>query len=68
MSAQSGHYIAPGKPTQNGFAESFNGRMRDELLNETQFFILRPARWVDDYDTQRPRSSLRYPSRIRCWT
>jgi hypothetical protein len=42
--------------------------MRDELLNETQFFILRPARWVDDYDTQRPRSSLRYPSRIRCWT
>ena len=29
------HYIAPGKPTQNGFVESFNGRMRDELLNET---------------------------------
>ena len=32
------HYIAPGKPTQNGFVESFNGRVRDELLNETLFF------------------------------
>tara|TARA_R110001592_G_scaffold176589_2_gene416557 strand:+ start:450 stop:683 length:234 start_codon:yes stop_codon:yes gene_type:complete len=31
------HYIAPGKPMQNGFVESFNGRMRDELLNETLF-------------------------------
>ncbi len=29
------HYIAPGKPMQNGFVESFNGRMRDEFLNET---------------------------------
>ncbi len=35
------HYIAPGKPTQNGFVESFNGRMRDELLNETLFFKVR---------------------------
>ena len=34
------HYIAPGKPIQNGFVESFNGRMRDELLNETLFFSL----------------------------
>ena len=34
------HYIAPGKPTQNGFVESFNGRMRDELLNESLFFGL----------------------------
>ena len=34
------HYIAPGKPTQNGFVESFNGRMRDELLNETLFFTI----------------------------
>src|SRR5471030_1547116 len=32
------HFIAPGKPMQNGFCESFNGRMRDELLNETLFF------------------------------
>ena len=31
------HYIAPGKPMQNGFVESFNGRLRDELLNETLF-------------------------------
>lgn len=31
------HYIAPGKPMQNGFVERFNGRLRDELLNETLF-------------------------------
>jgi putative transposase len=36
------HFIAPGKPTQNGFCESFNGRMRDELLSETLFFGPRP--------------------------
>jgi len=40
------HYIAPGKPTQNGFVESFNGRMRDELLNETLFFTIGQARTV----------------------
>ena len=34
------HYIAPGKPTQNAFVESFNGRLRDELLNETLFSSL----------------------------
>jgi putative transposase len=59
------HYIAPGKPTQNGFVESFNGPMRDELLNETLFFTIgqaRPilARWIDDYNNERPHSSLRY--------
>nr|WP_183926618.1 IS3 family transposase [Sphingomonas sp. BK069] len=59
------HYIAPGKPTQNGFVESFNGRMRDELLNETLFFTVRQARsilarWVDDYNNERPHSSLGY--------
>ena len=59
------HYIAPGKPTQNGFVESFNGRMRDELLNETLFLTLGQARdlvagWVDDYNTERPHSSLGY--------
>ncbi|TFZ57400.1 IS3 family transposase [Methylorubrum sp. Q1] len=59
------HYIAPGKPTQNGFVESFNGRMRDELLNETLFFTISHARsilarWVDDYNTERPHSSLGY--------
>ena len=38
------HHIAPGKPMQNGYAESFNGRMRDELLNETLFMSLAHAR------------------------
>ena len=59
------HCIAPGKPTQNGFVDSFNGRMRDELLNETLFFTIGEARailvrWVDDYNTERPHSSLGY--------
>jgi putative transposase len=48
------HYIAPGKPTQNAFVESFNGRLRDELLNETLFTSLAHARealaiWKEDY-------------------
>ena len=60
-----GHYIAPGKPTQNAFVESFNGRMRDELLNETLFFGLDHARqklaaWAADYNTCRPHSSIGY--------
>lgn len=59
------HYITPGKPMQNGYAESFNGKMRDELLNETLFFSLGQARatiaaWVEDYNTTRPHSSLAY--------
>ena len=59
------YYIAPGRPTQNRFVESFNGRMRDELLNETLFFTIGQARtilarWVDDYNTERPHSSLGY--------
>ncbi len=59
------HFIAPGKPMQNGFVESFNGRMRDELLNETLFFDLEQARqaiggWTTDYNHQRPHSSLGY--------
>jgi putative transposase len=40
------HYIAPGKPQQNAFVESFNGRLRDELLNETLFVSLAHARIV----------------------
>src|SRR5207248_78186 len=40
------HYIAPGKPVQNAFIESFNGRLRDELLNETLFRSLPQARVV----------------------
>jgi putative transposase len=59
------HYIAPGKPMQNGFGESFNGRMQDELLNETLFFGLDHARqiigaWAADYNIERPHSSLGY--------
>jgi putative transposase len=57
------HYIAPGKPTQNAFVESFNGRLRDELLNETLFSSLAQVRealeaWKDDYNTVRPHSGL----------
>jgi putative transposase len=57
------HYIAPGKPQQNAFIESFNGRLRDELLNETLFSSLAHARvvlaeWQLDYNTIRPHSSL----------
>jgi transposase InsO family protein len=59
------HYIAPGKPMQNGYIESFNGRMRDELLNKSLFIDLDHARqlisaWVTDYNTARPHSSLGY--------
>jgi transposase InsO family protein len=59
------HYIAPGKPMQNGYVESFNGRMRDELLNETLFHGLDHARavireWAEDYNTCRPHSSIGY--------
>ncbi|HBR84692.1 MAG TPA: IS3 family transposase [Erythrobacter sp.] len=59
------HYIAPGRPMQNGYVESFNGRMRDELLNETLFLSMAHARveiaaWVDDYNRERPHSSLGY--------
>jgi len=58
-------FIEPGKPMQNGYMESFNGRMRDELLNETLFHGLDHARrtisrWVNDYNTKRPHSSIGY--------
>lgn len=57
------HYIAPGKPTQNAFVESFNGSFRDECLNETLFTSLEEARaeitnWKEDYNQNRPHSSL----------
>jgi transposase InsO family protein len=59
------HFIAPGKPMQNGICEAFNSKMRDELLNETLFFGLDHARsvlarWVADYNHARPHSSLGY--------
>jgi len=57
------HYIAPGKPQQNGFVESFNGKLRDECLNEEVFDSLAHARkvlgrWRHDYNHHRPHSSL----------
>ncbi|MCH9809562.1 MAG: transposase [Alphaproteobacteria bacterium] len=59
------HFIAPGKSMQNGFMESFNGRMRDELLNEMLFRGLvvarmRIAAWVADYNHHLPHSALGY--------
>jgi putative transposase len=59
------HYIEPGKPMQNAFVESFNGRLRDELLNETLFCSLPQARaalesWRADYNGQRPHSRLQW--------
>lgn len=58
------HYIEPGKPIQNAFVESFNGRLRDELLNETLFSSLAAARqivedWRLDYNGERPHTSLK---------
>jgi putative transposase len=59
------HFIAPGKPMQNGICEAFNGRMRDELLNETIFYDLDHARstlarWTAVYNQKRPHSALGY--------
>lgn len=57
------HFIRPGKPTENAFVESFNGRFRDECLNENWFTNLLDARmkievWRRHYNEQRPHSSL----------
>ena len=59
------HYIMPGKPMLNGYVESFNVKMRHEQLNGTLFFSLDQAReavpeWDEDYNTERPHSSLAY--------
>ena len=56
-------FIDPGKPTQNCFIESFNGRFRDECLNKHYFISMAEARriieeWREDYNTFRPHSSL----------
>ncbi len=58
-------YIEPGSPWENGYCESFNGRMRDELLNGEVFYSLREAqiiieRWRKHYNTKRPHSALGY--------
>jgi putative transposase len=60
-------FIQPGKPVQNAYAESFNGRLRDECLNANWFTSLPDARrkienWWQDYNQQRPHSSLNYRS------
>ena len=57
------HFIEPGKPTRNGFIESFNGKFRDECLNAHWFFNLTDARtkiskWRYEYNNERPHSSL----------
>ena len=56
-------FIEPGKPTQNAYIESFNGKFRDECLNEELFFNLEDTiqqieLWRQDYNNNRPHSSL----------
>jgi putative transposase len=65
------HFISPGQPVQNAFIESFNGRLRDECLNEHAFASLTEAQeligsWREDYNRYRPHSALgnRTPSEI----
>lgn len=58
-------FIDPGKPTQNAYVESFNGKFRDECLNQHWFSSMQEAkfiiaRWREDYNNSRPHSSLRY--------
>ncbi len=61
------HFIDPGKPTQNAYIESFNGKFRDECLNANYFLSLAEARakieaWRIEYNAERPHSSLSYLS------
>ena len=58
-------YIEPGSPWENGYNESFNGKLRDELLNGEIFYTLREAQvlieqWRRHYNTIRPHSALGY--------
>jgi transposase InsO family protein len=58
-------FIAPGSPWENGYCESFNGKLRDELLNGELFYSLKEAQvvieqWRRHYNTRRPHSSLGY--------
>ena len=68
-------YIEPGSPWENGYCESFNGKLRDELLNGEIFYTLKEPKimieaWRRHYNTVRPHSSLGYrppaPEAI-CW-
>ena len=66
-------FIEPGSPWENGYNESFNGKLRDELLNTEIFYTLKEAevlieRWRHHYNTIRPHSSLAYrPPAPRAW-
>ena len=58
-------YIEPGSPWENGYCESFNGKLRDELLDREIFYTLKEAqvlieKWRKEYNTFRPHSSLNY--------
>ena len=58
-------FIAPGSPWENGYNESFNGKLRDELLNGEIFYSLKEAKvvieqWRKHYNTKRPHSALGY--------
>ena len=58
-------YIEPGSPWENGYCESFNARLRDELLNGEVFYTLKEAQiiieqWRKHYSTKKPPSALRY--------
>ncbi len=60
-------YIEPGSPWENGYCESFNGKLRDELLNGEIFYTLKEAQivmeqWRKHYNTRRPHSALNYRS------
>ena len=63
-------YIAPGSPWENGYVESFNARLRDELLDGEIFYTLREAQiviesWRRHYNAVRPHASLGYSRRHR---
>ena len=58
-------FIEPGSPWENGYVESFHGKLRDELLNGELFYMLLEAQvmieqWRHRYNTKRPHSALRY--------
>ncbi len=66
-------FIEPGSPWENGYNESFNGKLRDELINREIFYTLKEAQvlieeWRMEYNTLRPHSSLKYrPPAPEAW-
>jgi transposase InsO family protein len=65
-------HIAPGSPWENGYIESFNGKLRDDVLNSEVFYSVKEAKvivenWCLEYNNNRPHSSLGYmtPNRLR---